>query len=232
MITILKAHARGEADHGWLKTGHSFSFGQYYNPERMGYRSLRVMNEDYIAPGTGFPTHPHDNMEIFTYVLQGSLEHRDSMGNSTIIKSGDFQKMSAGSGIQHSEMNPSKTDTTHLYQIWIEPATLNVEPMHAEVTPEFSKDETGWHLIMSPTIGDASFHIHQDARISLGILQVDSTLEAVLNPSRYYWVQVLEGALTLNNQELSVGDGVAFEAESVLEMKANKMSKVLFFDLA
>ena len=232
MLTILKAHERGRADHGWLKANHSFSFGQYYNPEYMGYRSLRVMNEDYIAPDTGFPSHPHDNMEILTYVIEGSLEHRDSMGNSTIIRAGDFQKMSAGTGIQHSEMNPSKDVVTHLYQIWIEPDTLNVEPMHAELSPDIAEDETAWHSIMSPVVNESAFHVHQDARISLGVMKKGTELKQVLNPIRHYWVQVLEGSLTLNGESLSASDGASLDAESFLGIKASEKSKVLLFDLA
>ena len=232
MITIRRAQDRGGADHGWLKTAHSFSFGEYYDPENMGYHNLRVMNEDFIAPNNGFPMHAHDNMEIFTYVIEGSLEHRDSMGNIIIIKAGDIQKMSAGSGIKHSEINPSSSDTTHLYQIWVQPDTVNIEPMHAELKPDFGEIEAELKLILSPTPSEEVLPIQQDMQVYLGRLNSGKSLEQATVPERYYWVQVLTGALEVNGESMTAGDGAILEDESNLTFNAHEDSTLMLFDMA
>ena len=232
MITIRKAADRGHADHGWLNTYHTFSFSTYRDPKHVHFRALRVMNEDFVAPGQGFGTHPHDNMEIVTYVLEGALEHRDSMGNGEVLRPGEFQRMSAGTGITHSEFNPSQTEPVHLYQIWLFPERDGVEPSYEQ--KRF--DEAGRHnrlqLVASPNADDGSLRIHQDARIYLSNVDDGQTVRHELAPGRHAWLQVLRGSVSLNGEDLQTSDGAAVSDQSQLTVTGNGPAEVMLFDLA
>jgi quercetin 2,3-dioxygenase len=232
MITIRKADERGHFDLGWLNTYHTFSFDQYYDPNHMGFRSLRVINEDVVQPGDGFPTHGHRDMEIITYILEGALEHRDSMGNGSIIRPGDVQRMSAGTGVRHSESNPSSDQLVHLLQIWILPAEKSIPPEYEE--KKFSDDEkrNKLRLVVSPEGSEGSVKIHQDARIYASVL--DEGQEAVHNLAngRSAWLQLAAGSVTLNDTLLMQGDGAALTQESTIRITAQEPAEVLLFDLA
>jgi hypothetical protein len=228
--TIRKANERGHANHGWLDTYHTFSFANYYDPQWMGYRSLRVINDDLVMPGMGFGTHPHRDMEIITYVLSGALEHKDSMGNGRIIRPGEVQYMSAGSGVQHSEFNPSNEEAVHLLQIWIQPDTKGAKPRYAEKSLKDAA-EGKLNLVTSKTGRDGSIAIHQDADLWLGKLGAGNRVTHTLAPGRHAWLHVAEGEVSLNGKTLSGGDAAAVDAESKLELSATKPSQVLLFDL-
>jgi redox-sensitive bicupin YhaK (pirin superfamily) len=230
MINIYKANERGHANHGWLDTYHSFSFADYYDPERMGFRHLRVINDDLVMPGMGFGTHPHRDMEIITYMLSGSLEHKDSMGNGRVIRTGEVQYMSAGSGVRHSEFNPSKEEAAHLLQIWIQPDATAVKPRYAEKS--LAKTESGkLQLVTSKTGRDHSIAIHQDADLWIAKLEPNEKVAHRLAADRGAWVHVAEGEITLNGQTLAGGDSAAVDQEAELHLAANKPSQVLLFDL-
>lgn len=230
MITTRKANERGHAEHGWLDTYHTFSFADYYDPQWMGYRSLRVINDDLVMPRMGFGKHPHRDMEIITYILSGSLAHQDSMGNGRTITTGEFQYMAAGTGVQHSEQNPSATEAVHLLQIWIMPDAKGVPPRYAEKSMKDAA--TGaWHLITSKTGRDGSMAIHQDADLWLAKLEPGQSLSHSLGADRHAWLQVAEGEITLNGQTLTGGDAVAVSGETALELTGAKASQVLLFDL-
>jgi redox-sensitive bicupin YhaK (pirin superfamily) len=230
MITTRKANERGHAEHGWLDTYHTFSFADYYDPQWMGYRSLRVINDDLVMPRMGFGKHPHRDMEIITYILSGSLAHQDSMGNGRTISTGEFQYMAAGTGVQHSEQNPSGTEAVHLLQIWIMPDAKGVQPRYAEKSMKDATTGT-WHLITSKTGRDGSMAIHQDADLWLAKLEPGQSLKHSLGADRHAWLQVAEGEVTLNGQTLYGGDAVAVNDESTLELTGTKPSQVLLFDL-
>jgi len=230
MITIRKSNERGHAEHGWLDTYHSFSFADYYDPQWMGFRSLRVINDDLIMPGMGFGTHPHQNMEIITYMLGGSLEHKDSMGNGRVIRAGEVQYMAAGSGVRHSEFNPSQTEAAHLLQIWIVPEANGVKPRYAEKSLRDAAPGK-FHLVTSKTGRDASIAIHQDVDLWLAKLDVGQQVTHSLANDRNAWLHVAEGEITLNGKILSGGDAAAISRESKLELTANKSSQILLFDL-
>jgi quercetin 2,3-dioxygenase len=230
MMTIRKANERGHAEHGWLDSYHSFSFADYYNPQWMGYRSLRVINDDLVMPGMGFGTHPHQNMEIVTYVLSGELEHKDSMGNGRVIRPGEVQYMSAGSGVRHSEFNPSKTEASHFLQIWIMPDAQGVKPRYAEKS--LRDAPTGkFHLVTSKAGRDGSIAIHQDTDLWLAKLDAGQQVTQSLAANRHAWLHVAEGEVVLNGKKLEGGDAVAISSEARLELTANKPSQVLLFDL-
>jgi hypothetical protein len=230
MKTIRKSNERGHVNHGWLDSYFTFSFADYYDPQWLGYRSLRVINDDLILPGMGFGAHPHRDMEIISYVLAGQLQHRDSMGNGRVIKRGEFQYMAAGSGVEHSEFNPSKTEATRLLQIWIKPDAKGVKPRYAE--RNFAQAETGkLYLVASKTGRDGSFEIHQDADLLLGKLDAGQKVSHPLAKDRHAWVHVAEGEVTINGSKLSGGDAVALSEERAVEISANKPSQVLLFDL-
>jgi redox-sensitive bicupin YhaK (pirin superfamily) len=230
MMTIRKANERGHAEHGWLDTYHSFSFADYYDPKWMGFRSLRVINDDLVMPGEGFGAHPHRDMEIITYVLRGALEHKDSMGNGSIIRAGDLQYMSAGSGVQHSEFNPSKDEAVRLLQIWILPEAKGLKPRYAEKT--LRDASTGQlHLMTSKTGRDGSIAIRQDADLWLAKLEPGQKTSHALAANRNAWVQVAEGEVVLNGKTLVTGDAAVVSEETKLELSANKPSQVLLFDL-
>ena len=230
MMTIRKSEERGHADHGWLNARHSFSFADYYDPAHMGYRSLRVINDDTVAPGGGFGTHPHRDMEIITYILSGSLEHKDSMGNGRVIGTGEVQYMAAGSGVQHSEFNPSEKESVHLLQIWINPDRMATKPRYEEKS--LARAKTGvFHLVASKTGRDKSIAINQEADLLLAKLNVGDTVEHSLEPKRHAWVHVAEGEVILNGHKLNAGDAVAVSEETQLKFTATEKSQVLLFDL-
>jgi redox-sensitive bicupin YhaK (pirin superfamily) len=230
MITLRKANERGHAEHGWLDTYHTFSFADYYDPKWMGYRSLRVINDDLVLPRAGFGQHPHRDMEIITYILSGSLAHQDSMGNGRTITAGEFQYMAAGSGVQHSEQNPSGTEAVHLLQVWITPEEKGVTPRYAEKS---MKDAASGalHLIASKTGRAGSIGIHQDADLWLAKLDANQHVTHSLAAGRHAWVHVAEGEVTLNGQTLTGGDAAAVSGETSLDISGVKPSQVLLFDL-
>lgn len=230
MMTLRKANERGHADHGWLDSYHTFSFAGYYDPAHMGFRSLRVINDDKVAPGAGFGQHPHRDMEIITYVLSGTLEHKDSMGNGRIIKPGEVQYMAAGTGVQHSEFNPSGKEPVHLLQIWIVPDRKGAKPNYAEKS--FANAKTGkFNLVMSKTGREGSIAINQDADLHLAKLQPGDAITHELRPGRHAWIHLAEGGLTVNGQRLESGDAVALSDEARVALAASKSSQVLLFDL-
>ncbi len=229
MIQIRKAEDRGHFDHGWLKTYHTFSFADYHDPKWMGFRSLRVINEDYVKPGEGFPTHSHRDMEIITYILEGALEHKDSLGTGSVIKPGEVQRMSAGTGVSHSEYNPSKKETVHLLQIWILPEQEGIKPSYEQKSLE-SNVKNQLQLIVSRENGKA-VKIHQDVKLYTARLDQNSKLTYPINRKRYGWLQVAKGTVSLNNQTLKAGDGAAIENEETINVNATQPSEILLFDL-
>ena len=230
MTTIRRANERGHANHGWLDTYHTFSFANYYDPEWMGFRSLRVINDDLVMPGMGFGTHPHRDMEIITYVLSGSLEHKDSMGNGRIIKPGEVQYMAAGTGVQHSEFNPSRDEAVHLLQIWIVPDRKGVTPRYAE--KRLQDAPTGTPILVTSKTGrDGSIAIHQDADLWLARLEPGNRMTHRLAGGRNGWLHVAEGEVSLNGTPLHGGDAAAVTEEGTLELNAAKTAQVLLFDL-
>lgn len=230
MMKIRRARDRGHASHGWLESYHTFSFANYYDPQWMGFRSLRVLNDDLVMPGMGFGTHPHRDMEIITYVLSGSLEHKDSMGNGRIIRAGEVQYMAAGRGVQHSEFNPSDREAVHLLQIWIHPSRKGVTPKYAEKS--FTQAPIGtMHLAASQTGRDGSIAIHQDADLWLAKLDEGQVIRHALNPGRHAWAQVAEGGVSLNGQTLEAGDGASFSQTGAVELRATSATQILLFDL-
>lgn len=233
MIDIRKSEDRGYADHGWLKAYHSFSFADYYDPENMGFRALRVINEDRVQAGKGFGTHGHRDMEIVTYVLEGTLEHKDSMGNGSLIRPGEAQYMSAGSGVTHSEFNHSKTEGVHLLQIWILPNARSLEPRYDQKT--FSTEARVGKLcqIASPDGADGSIAIRQDVRLYATILDAERGLEVTISRTRFVWIQVARGAMTVNGQKLKAGDAARIAEETKLQLVSSEDgTEFLFFDLA
>jgi redox-sensitive bicupin YhaK (pirin superfamily) len=231
MITIRKAEERGHFDFGWLNTYHSFSFGEYYDPKHTRFRTLRVINEDFVQAGHGFPTHGHRDMEIVTYILQGALEHRDSMGTGSIIRRGDAQRMSAGTGVTHSEANPSRDEPVHLLQIWIFPREQDLKPEYEE--KKFSDDEkrNRLRLIVSPDGSDGSVKIHQDAKIFASLLDERKEVVHSLENGRSAWLQVAAGSVRLSDVALKRGDGAAVTQESNLRITAQEPAEILLFDL-
>ena len=230
MMTIRRADDRGQANHGWLNTRFTFSFGDYHDPKHMGFRSLRVINDDTVAAGVGFDMHPHRDMEIITVVLKGALEHKDSMGNGRVIRPGEVQYMAAGTGVLHSEFNPSKTDAVHLLQIWIVPDKKGAKPNYAEKS--FATARTGGlNLIASKSGRHGSIAINQDADLFVAKFEGGETVSHTLRANRHAWLHVAEGEVTLNGQKLTAGDGVAVSEEHELKLTASKPGQVLLFDL-
>jgi redox-sensitive bicupin YhaK (pirin superfamily) len=230
MITIRKSNERGRANHGWLDTYHTFSFADYHDPRWMGYRSLRVINDDLVMPGMGFGTHPHRDMEIITYILSGRLEHKDSMGNGRVIRTGDVQYMAAGTGVQHSEFNPSKDEAVHLLQIWILPDAKGVKPRYAEKSIK-GTPLGALNLVASKTGREGSIAIHQDAELWLAKLAPENRVAHKLNAGRHAWVHIAEGEVKLNGKTLLGGDAAAIDNESAIELVGEKPSQALLFDL-
>jgi len=232
MITIRKSSDRGHFDHGWLKTHHTFSFAEYYDAQWMGFRTLRVINEDWVQPGEGFGTHPHRDMEIITYVLEGALEHKDSMKNGSVIVPGEVQRMSAGKGVTHSEYNHSKVDPVHLLQIWILTEKNGIEPEYEQKTFSDEEKRGRLRLIASRDGRDGSVTTHQDTDLYATILSAGQKVQHVLNPARHAWIQVAAGNVMVNGQRLEAGDGAALSEEKSVVLTAKDSSEVLVFDLS
>ncbi len=232
MIRVRKSVERGHFDHGWLDTRHTFSFGDYRDPKQMGFRSLRVINEDWIRPGAGFGAHGHRDMEIVTYVLEGALAHRDSLGSGSVLRAGELQRMTAGRGITHSESNASDTESVHLYQIWLRPERAGLDPSYEQraISPEETNGRL--RLVASPDGSGEALTIRQDARLYLGRLDAGQELTQALEPGRNAWFQVLRGAVELGGVALSEGDGAAVSDEASLTIRGASTSEVLLFDLA
>ncbi len=231
MITLRKSSERGYADHGWLKSFHSFSFADYYHPERMGVGNLRVINEDRIAPGTGFGTHGHRDMEIVSYVLEGALGHKDSMGNGTQIVPGDVQRMSAGRGIQHSEFNHAPNETTHFLQIWIMPNERGIVPGYEQKRFDAAQKRGRLALVASPDGREGSVTIHADAAMYAGLFDGDESAELPLSAKRNTYVHVARGAIRVNGQAAVAGDAVLLDNESTLRLDHGREAEVIVFDL-
>ncbi len=232
MITIRRSEDRGHFDHGWLDTRHTFSFAGYMDPAHMGFRTLRVINEDKVDPDRGFGLHPHRDMEIITLVLSGALEHKDSSGGGGVIRPGVVQHMTAGSGVRHSEFNPSETEPVHLLQIWILPDEEGITPGYEQ--KEFAEDERRGRLrlVASKDGRDGSLEIHQDASIYSTLLSAGDQISHDLAEGRAAWVQVAQGAVTVGGERLDQGDGAALEQETAVEIRAEEDSELLLFDLA
>ena len=231
MLTVRKAEARGHAHHGWLDTWHTFSFADYYDPREMGFGALRVINDDKVEPGQGFGMHGHRDMEIITYVLEGALEHKDSMGNGSIIRPGNVQRMSAGTGVRHSEFNPSREERVHLLQIWIEPKITGVRPSYEEKVFGPADKKGKLRLVASPDGRDGSVTIHQDALVYAALLDGKDAITHALAPGRRAYLHVARGALKVNGIELKGGDGAKIAGESRLELGEARQAEVLLFDL-
>ena len=232
MIKTRKAEERGHANHGWLDTYHTFSFASYHDPRHMRFRALRVMNEDRIAPGRGFGAHPHSDMEIVTYVLEGALEHRDSMGNGEVLHTGEFQRMSAGTGITHSEFNPSRTEPVRLYQIWIYPERAGIEPSYEQKRFPEEARHNRLQLVASPQAKDGSLLIHQDAGIFLATIDAGERIHHGLSTGRHAWLQVVRGSVLLNGNELQASDGASVSEETALTIQATADAEIMLFDLS
>lgn len=232
MLTVRKSEDRGFADHGWLKSHHSFSFADYYDPAYMGWGNLRVINEDLIAAGGGFGKHGHRDMEIVTYVTSGALAHQDSMGNGTTIPPGDVQRMSAGRGVMHSEFNHAPDATTHLFQIWIEPREKGIAPGYEQKSFTEADKRGRLRLIASPDGAEGSVTIHADASIYAGLFNADETATLPLNPARKAYLHVARGTVAVNGQNLQKGDAALLANESSLTLSNAQDAEVLFFNLA
>jgi quercetin 2,3-dioxygenase len=232
MITIRKSEERGHFDLGWLDTYHTFSFDQYYDPAHMHWRTLRVINEDRLATGQGFPTHSHRDLEIITYILSGALEHRDSMGNGSVIRPGDVQRMTAGTGVGHSEFNPSQSELVHLLQIWILPNARSLPPSYEQKFFAADTRQGQLRLIASNDGRDDSVKINQDARVYATLLDTGQNVRHLSDQNRYAWLQLARGTIDLNGVELKPGDGAAISRESELAITARDQTELLLFDLA
>ena len=231
MLTLRKSEDRGLADHGWLKSFHSFSFAEYFDPQHMGWGNLRVINEDRIAPGTGFGTHGHRDMEIISYVLSGNLAHQDSMGNVKGIPPGDVQRMSAGTGVMHSEFNHAPDQVTHFLQIWIEPSARGIAPSYEQKTFPESDKRGRLRLVAAPGGEDGAVTIHADARVFAGLFDGAESARLALAAGRKAYVHLVRGALTVNGEALSTGDAAKLESESEVRLDAGRDAEVLVFDL-
>jgi len=235
MITIRKSQDRGQANHGWLNSSHSFSFGSYYDPAHMGFGPLRVINDDHVEPGEGFGTHAHKDMEIISYVLEGALEHKDSIGGDgthSVIRPGEVQRMTAGTGIRHSEFNHSKTDQVHFLQIWIEPDAKGLAPGYEQKTFALNTRSDQLRLIASKNARSGSLTIHQDADVYTANLSKGAAVNHTLAEGRRVWVQVANGAVAINGKPITTGDGAAITDELLITLTATKDSEVLLFDMA
>ena len=232
MLTLRPAHERGHAQHGWLDSHHTFSFSSYYDPAHMGFRALRVINEDRVLPTQGFGTHPHRDMEIISYVLAGGLQHRDSLGTGSVIRPGDVQRMSAGTGVTHSEFNASKTDPVHFLQIWLQPARLGIAPSYEQKNFP-SEDKRGrLRIVASPDGRDGSVTVHTDALLFAGLFEKGERADYTLAAGRHAWVQVARGHVRVNGQALKAGDGLALSQETAVQIEGVQGAELLLFDLA
>lgn len=232
MLRVRKASERGHADHGWLNTYHTFSFAGYYDQKHLGFRDLRVINEDRVQPKEGFPTHPHRDMEIITYVLEGALEHKDSMGNGSVIRPGEVQRMSAGTGITHSEYNHSSTDLVHFLQIWILPSKSGVTPSYEQKAFPEQEERGVLRLVASPDGREGSLTIHQDVNLYAALLETGEGLVYRMPAGRHVWLQVARGKVCVNGTELEQSDGAAISDEGQILVTGQKKSEILLFDLA
>jgi redox-sensitive bicupin YhaK (pirin superfamily) len=232
MLSLRKSEDRGHADHGWLDSHHTFSFAAYHDPAHMGFGDLRVINEDRVQPGQGFGTHGHSDMEILTYVLEGALEHKDSMGNGSVIRPGDVQRMSAGRGVRHSEFNASQTAPVHFLQIWIEPNVSGIDPGYEEKHFSGAEKRGRLRLIAAPGGQDGAVTIHQDARVYAALLDGAASVAHTLAPGRRAYVHVARGALSVNGQWLGAGDGARVTGETSITFADAKDAEILVFDLA
>src|SRR4051794_1879453 len=232
MIRVRPAAERGGADYGWLKTSYTFSFNTYHDPAHMGFRALRVINEDVVMPGQGFGMHGHRDMEIITYVISGALEHRDSLGNGGILRPGEVQRMTAGTAIRHSEFNPSAEEPVHLYQIWLLPERTGLAPSYEQKEVEPPAGDNPLRLVAAPPGQGGRLAIHQDARVYVGSIGRGKTLVQPLGAGRHAWVQVVRGSLDLNGRNLHTSDGAAVSDESALRIEALEEAELLIFDLA
>lgn len=231
-MQLRKSNARGTADHGWLKSRHTFAFADYYAPEHMGFRSLRVINEDRIKAGSGFGAHPHRDMEIISYVVKGSLQHKDSMGTKAVILPGEVQRMSAGSGVTHSEMNNEAGSETHFFQIWIMPKDKGIEPGYGQKSFEAALNSKKMVLVVSGDARDGSIGINQDADLYISRLKAEDSLEFKVRKNRGVWIQVVNGDVCVHGNKLHTGDAVAFENEDAISILASGSSEIMLFDLA
>ncbi len=232
MLTIRHSKQRGHFDHGWLNTYHTFSFDQYYDPRYMGFRSLRVINEDFVAAGRGFPQHGHRDMEIITYILEGALKHEDSMGNGSVIRPGDVQRMTAGTGVRHSEQNASSDERVHLLQIWIIPNADNLEPGYEQKAFSVDERKNQLRLIASLDGREGSVSMNQDASLFASILEEGKSVTYQIDQARFGWLQVARGVVEVNGERAEQGDGVVVVAESELDIQSVEAAEVLLFDLA
>lgn len=232
MITLRRSDERGHANHGWLDSRFSFSFADYYDPRHMGFRALRVINDDHIAGGGGFPTHPHRDMEIVTYVLAGNLEHRDSMGNGSVMTYGDVQRMSAGTGVRHSEFNHSRADEVHMLQIWIEPDRRGLTPSYEQKSFAEAEKRGALRLLASPDGAHGSVTIHTDTRLYATIVTSGERVTHALAPGRHAWVHLARGEATVNGHALRAGDAVSFTQEPEIVVEGTSRGELLVFDLA
>ncbi|MFC1765690.1 pirin family protein [Planctomycetota bacterium] len=230
-LTIRKAEDRGHADHSWLNSRHSFSFANYYDPKHLGFHSLRVINDDRVAPGKGFDTHPHQDMEIISYVVEGELEHKDSLSNGSIIHPHDVQRMSAGTGVQHSEFNPQQDKAVHFLQIWITPAQKGDQPSYEQKAFPIEEKLNRLRLVVSPNGEEGSVSIGQDAKVYATVLEAEQKIRHALDPNRHLWVQIVQGEVTVNSQILKTGDGVAIENTDSLTLAGIDDSELMVFDL-
>jgi len=232
MITLRKAEDRGHANHGWLDSYHTFSFANYYDPKHMGFRALRVINEDRVTPGKGFGTHGHKDMEIITYVLNGAVEHKDSLGTGSVIKPGEVQRMSAGTGILHSEFNQSKTDAVHFLQIWLLPEKNGLPASYEQRAFAFAENPGQLLLVAAKDGREGAVTVHQDVDLYAAVLEPNQRVSHTLKPQRHAWVQVARGEVTLNGLSLEKGDGAAISEESNVVIEATTDAEILLFDLA
>jgi len=230
-LVVRKADERGVAEHGWLHSRHSFSFAEYHDPKHMGFHALRVINDDRVDPGKGFGMHPHKDMEIISYVVEGALEHKDSMGNGSIIRPHDIQRMSAGTGIQHSEYNPQANQPVHFLQIWIMPSEAGGEPSYAQKRFPLDDKLNRLRLVISPDGAEGSVSIGQDAYMYATVIEPGNTVHRRVNPTRHVWVQVVQGHLTVNGETLNTGDGAAVESANAIVLTAIERSEGLIIDL-
>ncbi len=232
MMLLRRSAERGHFNHGWLDTYHTFSFADYYDPDWSSFRSLRVINEDFVAPGQGFPTHSHRDMEIITVILEGKLEHKDSMGTGSVIGPGEVQRMSAGTGVRHSEFNASKKDRVHLLQIWILPAHEGRPPSYEQKSFTEAERLEKWRLLASPDGKNGAVKIDQDAKLLTAVMPSGKSLTHALAPERHAWIQVARGSVSVNGKKLGAGDGAAISEEGKLEISAQEKAEVYLFDLA
>ena len=231
MLTLRPSAERGSAEHGWLHAKHTFSFSDYYDPKHMGYRTLRVINEDKIEPKAGFPTHGHKDMEIITYIISGALEHKDSMGNGSVIRHGEMQYMSAGKGVRHSEFNHEQDQLTHLLQIWIVPDKANYEPAYDQIKLSIDQKKNQLHLVVSPVKAPEVIHVRQDVKVYACALEAGKTIERGLDNGRGLWLQLIRGEITVNGVNMKDGDGLVVENEPAINLSCQREAEFLLFDL-